>query len=174
MYGAEQWSGATWICTKPETLCSGSELWHLGILWMLTYESQRSHGGPPVSFLRRGERARRRTRGGWGERGTHKRGYWLVWREERGRLMMPSSHLAIMVDFLLFTFPFKKAFPAPWWKERLSVLWDTHVCVLGGSVGWGDWTVMPFWFTALCSFLTATNVRQMGKIVIINFKYIYF
>lgn len=38
-----------------------------------------------TSFL--SERARRRTRGGGGLWGNHKRGYWL--REERGRLMMP-------------------------------------------------------------------------------------
>lgn len=142
MYGAEQWPGATRICTKPETLSSGSELWHLGILWMLTSEGQRSPGGPPVSFLRRGERARQRRRGGgWGN---HKRGYWL---EERGRLMMPEpAHLAIMLDFLLFTFPLKEAFPAPWWKERLSVLWEhTSVCI--ESKRWADWTVMTFWFT---------------------------
>lgn len=146
----ETWDSVQWLWTLTSGNSVDADLW----------ESEVTRGS--TSFLFEG-RESKKTRGGWGERGTHKRGYWLVWREERGRLMMPSSHLAIMVDFLLFTFPFKKAFPAPWWKERLSVLWDTHVCVLGGSVGWGDWTVMPFWFTARLFIFDSNKPKADGK-----------
>lgn len=168
---AEQWPGATWICMKSETLCSGSELWHLGILWMLTSESQRSPGGPPVSFLRRGERARRRTRGGWGERGNHKRGYWLIWREERGRLMMPELTSGNNGGFLIIYISIQESISGTLVKREIecpvrhtSVYWE------GALV---EMIQQPWCFDSqcVCSFLTATNIRQMGKIDMFWLKY---
>lgn len=123
----ETWDSVQWLWTLTSGNSVDADLW----------ESEVTRGS--TSFLfEKGRESKTENEGRVGERGTHKRGYWLVWREERGRLMMPELTSGNNGGFLIIYISIQESISGTLVRREIECP-VRHTCVCTGRKRWLRW-----------------------------------